>query len=161
MWYIYNRQQFIVFTTNICQQEKRPLLEKQPFFEHGWHDETAQETAVKILIVDDHAVLRESLRSALAAYGFSVVACENPTEALLQIMFEEFQFIVTDYSMPGMTGLELSRRLRERLPSTIIIGMSGHDVSTAFLLNGANDFLQKPFPVHTLAMMISGDGILA
>ena len=136
-------------------------MNNQYLYACGWHDKNAAEIALKVLVVDDDRTLRESLRAALATYGFSVVSCENATEALLHAMLEEFLFIVTDYSMPGMNGLELTKRLREQFPFTIIIGMSGNDVGEEFLRIGANDFLQKPFAVHTLAMMIDGGDILA
>lgn len=133
----------------------------QYLYARGWHDKDAAEIALKILIIDDDKILREALRSAVATYGFSVFSCENATEALLRTMNEAYHYIVTDFSMPGMNGLELTKQLRVRFPFTIIIGMSGHDVGEEFLRIGANDFLQKPFSAHTLAMLIDGGDILA
>jgi DNA-binding NtrC family response regulator len=110
----------------------------------------------RVLIVDDEIQIRDSLNYALISYGLLVTTCENATEAILRSMFDDFHFIITDYDMPGMNGVELTRRLRERHPMAVIIGMSDLDRSTEFLLAGANDFLQKPFVPYRLAMMIDG-----
>lgn len=117
--------------------------------------------APKAMIVEDNTIIRETLAYALESYGLQVTCCENATEALLQTMMQEFHYIITDYSMPGMNGLELSRRLRAKFPLTVIIGMSSEDVEEPFLRSGANDFLLKPFAPYTLAMMIDGGEILA
>lgn len=110
----------------------------------------------RVLIVDDEQNLLSTLTYALVSYGMNVTVCENATEALLRCMFDEFHYIITDYDMPGMDGVELTMRLRERFTRTIIIGMSGSDRSMEFLGAGANDFLQKPFVPYRLAMMIDG-----
>jgi DNA-binding response OmpR family regulator len=64
--------------------------------------------------------------------------------------------------MPGMDGLELTKRLRKKIPPlTVLIGMSGEDRSMDFMNAGANDFIQKPFIPHYLAMMMDGGDILS
>jgi DNA-binding response OmpR family regulator len=108
------------------------------------------------LIVDDEPQIRDTLHYALVSYGLLVNTCENATEALLKSMFDDFHFIIIDHDMPGMNGVELTRRLRERHPLAVIIGMSGLDKSLEFLSAGANDFLKKPFVPYRLAMMIDG-----
>lgn len=71
-------------------------------------------------------------------------------------MTDPCDFVITDYDMPGMDGLTLTRRLREMLPAAVIIGMSGRDFRMAFLQAGVNDFVQKPFVLYDLVMMING-----
>ena len=115
-----------------------------------------------VLVVDDDKEMRDSLQYALSSYNMHVTLCENATEALLAAMRESFDFVVTDYKMPGMDGIELVRRLRAQQPAlTVIIGMSGMSVGRLFLETGANDFLLKPFVPYNLAMMIDGGDILA
>ncbi len=110
----------------------------------------------RVLIVDDEKHLRDMLARILTSHKLEVTTCENAVEALLQPMLYDFQYIITDHNMPGMNGIDLTKRLRERLPFTVIIGMSGNDKGVDFLLAGANDFLQKPFAPGSLAMMITG-----
>ena len=115
----------------------------------------------RVMIIDDDRDIRSSLVYALDSCGFPVTSCENGTEALLNSMFEEFDYFITDYDMPGMDGIALVRRLRERFPRAVIIGTSGKDLGEEFLRAGANDFLRKPFVPFRLAMMIDGGDILA
>lgn len=112
----------------------------------------------RVLIIDDEEHLRDMLARILTSYRLEVTTCENAVEALLQPMLHDFHYILTDCNMPGMNGIDLTKRLRERLPFTVIIGMSGNDRGIDFLLAGANDFLQKPFAPSRLAMMITEPG---
>lgn len=125
-----------------------------------WEDKMPEDA--RVLIIDDNKEVRDSLNYALTSYGFEVLQCENATEALLLVQRETFDYIITDFHMPGMNGIELVRRLRSHLPPlAVIIGMSGEDVSRKFLEAGANDFLVKPFVPYRLAMMIDGGDLLS
>jgi DNA-binding response OmpR family regulator len=114
----------------------------------------------KVLIVDDNAELINILRYGLDSYGFHVTFCETGTEALNLAMNVDFDYVIIDYQMPQMNGIELTKRLRERSSRVVIIGMSADDLGIEFLNAGANDFLQKPFVPYRLAMMIDGGDIL-
>jgi len=105
--------------------------------------------------------LRSILEYALDSYSFQSRFCDYGHEALDQAKTEAYDYVLVDYNTPGIDGLELTRRLRERSPETIIIGMSAEDREGAFLRAGANDFLRKPFVPYRLAMMITGGDILA
>lgn len=124
-----------------------------------WCCRNTEEMVQRVLIVDDEKQVLDTLNYALVSYGLAVTVCENATEALLRSMFDDFQFIVIDYDMPGMNGIELTKRLRERHPLAVIIGMSGTDRGMEFLHAGANDFLEKPFVPYRLAMMIDGQDL--
>ena len=115
----------------------------------------------KVLVVDDNAELRNMLRYGLDSYGFEVTFCKSGTEAFKKVMHDEFDYVITDFQMPQMNGIELTKKLRKHSPRIIIIGMSAEDLGTDFLNAGANDFLQKPFVPYRLAMMIDGGDILA
>lgn len=116
----------------------------------------------RVLVIDDDREAGRIFRYDFGSFGFEVVTCENATEALLFLMRERFDYIITDYQLPGMHGLELTRRLRQQVgPLTVIIGMSGLDLGIEFLKAGANDFLQKPFPPYDIAIKIDGGNILA
>jgi len=115
-----------------------------------------------VLIVDDDKEVRDSLEYALSSNNMQVTLCENGTEALLAAMSGYYDYIITDFKMPGMHGIELVRRLRAELPSlVVIIGMSSLDMDVPFLKAGANDFLPKPFVPFNVAMMLDGADIQA
>lgn len=123
-----------------------------------WEDNMPSES--RVLVIDDNKEVRKTINYALTSYGFEIFECDNATEALSLAMRESFDYIITDFDMPGMNGIDLVRRLRAILPPlVVIIGMSGDDVSRRFLEEGANDFLMKPFVPYRLAMMIDGGDI--
>lgn len=114
------------------------------------------ETAGRVLVVDDDRDILMIMAYAFESYGFEVRTCENATEAMLWALAEASDYVITDNTMPGMNGIELVRRLRQLLPATVIIGMSGQDLGLEFLQAGANDFMRKPFTPYDLVMMIDG-----
>lgn len=115
----------------------------------------------RVLIVDDDKDVRKILQYVLTSYSMEVTLCENGTEALLAVMGGTFDYIITDFQMPGMNGVELVRRLRPMLqPLAVIIGMSAGDTGGQFLEAGANDFISKPFVPYNVAMMIDGRDLL-
>ncbi len=118
------------------------------------HHGQLAEPASRVLIVDNEKRMLELLTIVLSDCGLRVTACENGTDAIKRSLSAEFEYIITDYDMPGMNGIELTRRVRMMFPLAIIIGMSGSDRNIEFLSAGANDFLQKPFPAYTLATMV-------
>ena len=114
----------------------------------------------KVMVVDDNTELRSILSYGMDSYGFQMTFCESGAEAIKKAMHDEFDYIVTDYQMPLMNGIELTKKLRKLSSRVIIIGMSADDLGMDFLCAGANDFLQKPFVPYRLAMMIDGGDIL-
>ncbi|TAN42626.1 MAG: response regulator [Nitrospirae bacterium] len=107
-----------------------------------------------VLIVDDDAACREMVRSILDFSGFRVTTVENAISALGAIKHENFDVVITDYSMPGMKGTELTTLLRARYPDMLIIGMSGDDSGRAFLAAGTDGFLPKPLDFNDLISMV-------
>ncbi len=111
----------------------------------------------KILIVDDD----ESLRPLLAGYfrraGYEVEEKENAEEALPVAATGQFDCFIFDVTMPGMTGLELMRRLRERdvqTPALFLTAQNEIDAKVAGFQAGADDYLAKPFDPRELEMRV-------
>src|SRR5277367_419390 len=77
--------------------------------------------AERVLVVDDEAQITRVLRTALSAQGYDVRAANDPEEALR--LFEDWSpdLIVTDLMMPGMSGVELCRRVRSKAATPIIV----------------------------------------
>lgn len=101
----------------------------------------------KILVVDDEAGMRESLSVLLESEGYDVVVAEDGFIALALFKENRFDLILTDITMPGLTGLRLSERIRRDFPElkVVIIAMSGYSgAGAAASLFGCDAFIVKP-----------------
>lgn len=89
----------------------------------------ATQAAVRVVLADDHALVREGLRHVLDAEpGFEVVAeASNGTDAVTLALAHAPDVVLLDITMPGETGLRAAARLREALPSAKILMLSMHD----------------------------------
>lgn len=102
----------------------------------------------RLLIVDDDADLRVLLAGYFRRLGFQVEDRENGTEALEPALTGRFDCFILDVSMPGLTGIELLKRLRDRGIQTPALFLTAHDElddKVAGFEAGADDYLAKPF----------------
>ncbi len=109
--------------------------------------------APRVLCVDDEPDILHILRRILEQHGFEVETRGEPHAALAAFDAGSFDLIVTDIHMPGMTGLELMRSLREREPEVPVVVVTGHgtvDVAIHALREGASGMLVKPFTAAEL-----------
>jgi len=107
----------------------------------------------RVHVIDDDEAVRDSLATLLEASGFAVSAYASATAFLGDIEATPSGCVVTDVSMPEMTGLELLRRLSDRLAQFPVIVLTGEaDVPTAVeaLKNGALDLIEKPYSAETI-----------
>lgn len=119
---------------------------------------TARTPSLSILVVDDEAVVRESLTQWLREDGLTVQAAANGREALLTLKDAAFDVALIDIRMPGMDGLELQRRILAAAPNTTIIIMTAFaSVKTAVqaLKEGAYDYITKPFDPDDLSHLLT------
>jgi two-component system nitrogen regulation response regulator NtrX len=101
----------------------------------------------KILVIDDEADVRKSLRMVLEYEGYECVEAASGPEGLEALRREDPAAVVLDIKMAGMDGLEVLAAARARDPHTPIVMVSGHgDIPTAVeaIQKGAYDFLEKP-----------------
>jgi DNA-binding NarL/FixJ family response regulator len=103
---------------------------------------------IRVLIADDHRILREGLKQLLAESGDITVGgeAENGFEALDKIRKEDWNAVVLDMSMPGKSGIELIRQIKEEKPKLPILILSMHkeDVYALRTLKaGASGYLSK------------------
>jgi DNA-binding NarL/FixJ family response regulator len=83
--------------------------------------------SIRVLLADDHAMLREGLRTLLAGAGFSVVGeVSDGREALRRVQELAPQVVVMDVAMPGLNGIEAAAMIRDRYPGTKIVVLSMH-----------------------------------
>lgn len=107
-----------------------------------------------ILVVDDDSMVRKLLFDVLSLYKFAVYAVDNGISALDLLKKMDFDIIITDYSMPEMDGIELTKMIRSQYPRSLIIGISADCDERDFLNAGADAFLHKPFYLQDLLSMI-------
>ena len=103
---------------------------------------------MKLLVVDDEAVVLESCRRILEAEGFEVLIVPNADEALIALKGTEVSLLLIDVKMPGHDGMYLMERVRERWPQLPMLVMSGYHTGKTIeeaRQRGANIFLAKPF----------------
>jgi CheY-like chemotaxis protein len=108
-----------------------------------------------LLLVEDEATVRASVRRLLEWHGYRVLEAGNGSEALR--IYEEnsgaIDLVLTDLAMPEMGGVELIERLRLRNPALRVVFMSGYaerNVANDGALPPGTAFLEKPFAVDTL-----------
>ncbi|MFN7988477.1 MAG: sigma-54 dependent transcriptional regulator [Thermoanaerobaculia bacterium] len=109
---------------------------------------TRHETPSRILVVDDSPSTLEVLRRNLVDGGFSVVTASGVADALALLSFTPVDLVLTDLKMPGMSGLDLVRHVRENLKETEIVVITGYATiggAVEALRTGAEDYLAKPF----------------
>jgi CheY-like chemotaxis protein len=113
----------------------------------------------KILVVDDEKSLREILKSKLVKLGYDPECAKNGEEALKILENEKFPLILTDLRMPGIDGIELCMRIKERNPETIIYAFSGVVTEVEFDQfeeMGFDGILCKPVKFEVLERAIEG-----
>ncbi|MFC2036373.1 response regulator [Chloroflexota bacterium] len=105
------------------------------------------ETA-SILVIDDEVGMREGCRRALVPQGFQVATAEQGIEGLHKLREKQFDLILLDAMMPGMSGLELLDRIHDHDPDIVCVMITGYatvDLAAQAMKQGAHDFLPKPF----------------
>ncbi len=122
---------------------------------------------MKILVVDDDLISRELLRSALEESGYTVILAQNGAEALEIFENDRIRFVITDWEMPEMSGVELCRKIRRRSHHGYVYLMllTGRGKSREIVEGmsaGADDFIVKPFNTPELLVRIrAGERILS
>jgi len=112
---------------------------------------------VKLLVVDDEAIIRDSLRDWLSDVGHQVLTAENGPQALEIIEKEKPGIIIADLVMPGMDGIELLNRAKEISPSIEVIIITAYgSIPTAItaMREGAYDYIEKPFCPERAELLI-------
>lgn len=113
-------------------------------------------TMSKILIVDDERGSRKTVSQWLKSDGFEVAEAENGAEATEQL-YDGISLIITDLKMPRMSGIELLKRVREKVSHVVVIVLTGSNLvenAIEALQLGAFDYLIKPVNLKELSVKI-------
>lgn len=112
---------------------------------------------MKILVVDDFSTMRRIIRNLLKELGFTNVhEAEDGVDALKQLRSDNnYEFVVSDWNMPNMTGIELLRAIRadaalKHLPLLMVTAEAKRENIIEAAQAGANGYIVKPFTAATL-----------
>lgn len=114
------------------------------------------DTNMKFLVVDDFSTMRRIVRNLLKELGFAnVQEAEDGIDALNRLREENFDFVVSDWNMPNMTGIELLRTIRsdaklKHLPVLIVTTQAKRENIIEAAQAGASGYVVKPFTAGTL-----------
>jgi two-component system phosphate regulon response regulator PhoB len=111
--------------------------------------------SAKVLVVEDEAPLAEILRYNLESEGFRVAHAESGEEALILLDEERPDLVVLDWMLPGVSGIELCRRLRSMtnsrtIPIIMLTARGEESDRIRGLSTGADDYVTKPFSLPEL-----------
>ena len=101
-----------------------------------------------ILVVDDDTAIRNLLKILLEDAGHTVDTAQNGWEGLMKLGHADYDIILLDYLMPGITGLTVLQHIQERYPSIPVVMLTGHTdcrLKAQAIEAGAQACLYKPF----------------
>jgi DNA-binding NtrC family response regulator len=101
----------------------------------------------KVLLIEDAESLAAALQRMLEVEGYEVVTATDPEEGLEQARTDDFQVVITDLKMPGISGMDVIRDLHRNKPQLPVILMTGHHTTEAAIEAmklGAYDYITKP-----------------
>ena len=120
---------------------------------------------MKILAVDDFSTMRRIVRNILRQLGYSnILEADDGTSALEQLKHDKVDFIITDWNMPNMSGLDLIKAVRadsnlKDIPVLLVTAEALKENVVAAVQAGVNGYIVKPFTAETLKEKI--DSIFA
>jgi two-component system KDP operon response regulator KdpE len=106
-----------------------------------------------VLVVDDEAALRKTLRTSLTASGFAVEEARSGEEALYSVQQHRFDLVLLDINMPGISRIDACRRITGISPQAGIVMITVRDLEddkVRALEAGADDYVTKPFKLREL-----------
>ena len=118
--------------------------------------------ARRVMIVDDHEEIRASIARLARGWGHEVAVAADGASALALAETFQPECAIVDLSMPGMNGIELGRRLRQRFPPAqlrliALTGYADEDIRDACLAAGFDAHLVKPGDLRQLERLLGGD----
>lgn len=110
-----------------------------------------------ILIVDDEQSMRDFLAIMLKKEGYEVVTVEDGQEGIHALEEDMYDLVITDIKMPGISGLDLLRHVKQVSPDTLVIvvtAFSSTDDAVFAMKQGALDYITKPFDIEKIKLVI-------
>jgi len=110
-----------------------------------------------ILVIDDEETMRDSCQQALSRSGNIVEVAEEGTKGLEMLGKESFDLVILDLKMPGLSGMEVLKRIKEDEPEVVVVVITGYatvESAVEAMKAGAYDFIPKPFTPESLRMIV-------
>lgn len=146
--------------SNCCTSDSTPLLELKPASVWKATSESINsDSAPHILVVEDHKVNQMVAKGMLLKLGYRVTVVDDGFQALEHLHTGHFALILMDIQMPGMSGVETTKRIRAELPEQElpIIALTANAMKgdeLEYLAAGMNACLTKPIEMQTLALTL-------
>ncbi len=110
-----------------------------------------------ILLIEDELSMRLGISHSLIGAGYKVTACGDGTEGFKTLQEQSFDLIITDFRLPGLSGMEILNGSMEKSPGTGVIIITGYpeiDTAVEAIKKGAFDYLSKPFTNDALLIVV-------
>jgi DNA-binding response OmpR family regulator len=117
----------------------------------------ANDAKLKVLVVEDEAAIRSGLCDVLAFHGYAPEGVERGDDGLRAALRNQHALVVLDLMLPGMSGFDVCRAVREQLPRLPVLMLTARGAETDVLEGfraGADDYVTKPFSVAELVARV-------
>ncbi|MBI2471833.1 MAG: sigma-54-dependent Fis family transcriptional regulator [Planctomycetes bacterium] len=111
----------------------------------------------KVLIVDDEKLMRISLESQLKKEGYNVKSVDNAIDGLKMVKSEEYDVVVTDLRLSGMSGMDFLKEIKKHNQEIIVVIMTAYgtlESAVSAIKEGAYDYIAKPFSTDELIIKL-------
>lgn len=121
----------------------------------------APDKNMKILVVDDFSTMRRIVKNILRQLGFvNIIEADDGSTALEILQREKIEFVVSDWNMPKMTGLELLKVIRaddglKHIPFLMVTAEAQQENIIEAVKSGVSNYIVKPFTAETLGQKIN------
>jgi two-component system phosphate regulon response regulator OmpR len=121
------------------------------------NDTLVNDIAAHLLVIDDDSRIRELLARYLGEHGFRVTTASNAADARHRLGGLTFDLLIVDVMMPGESGMDLTKSLRETMTVPILMLTAQTEIDSRIegLESGADDYLAKPFEPRELLLRIN------
>ncbi len=110
-----------------------------------------------ILVIDDEETMRDSCQQTLSRNGNMVEVAEDGLMGLAMLERESFDLVILDLKMPGLSGMEVLKKIKESNPEAMVIVITGYatvESAVEAMKKGAYDFIPKPFTPDSLRVIV-------
>jgi len=150
-------------------EEKKIRLEREEALDTGLRLEFTDEAPTlkrvevknpkaRILAVDDEAIVLDSFRKILVIAGYSIDTVETGPEAVGLVRKNDYDFVFTDFKMPGMDGVEVTKAVKHLRPDVDVVLITGYasiESAVETMKFGAMDYVEKPFTADELTELVN------